>query len=152
VEVWNDAKRPHALRAAVEHAIADLQSDYVDLLLLHWPNAWKPGTREADPEATLSATWDTMASLVADGLVRQLGVANFGLKTIEKDFLDGAVAHKPVCNMVELHPWLAQRKLVGTLLRKVCKLVLSCVYPSCPKQSFCLHQDSEIAAFVAFCW
>ena len=118
LQIWNDAKRPEALKEAAQQAVQDLQCGYLDLLLLHWPNAWKPGTQEDDPDATLDATWAAMEELVASGVARQLGVANFGLAQVEA-LLDTARACKPVCNMAELHPRLSQRKLVGRLLRKV---------------------------------
>lgn len=125
MQVWNDSKRPDALHKAVQQAVEDLQCGHIDLLLLQWPNAWKPGTQEDDADATLDATWAAMEELVARGAARQLGVSNFGLKQVET-LLDTAKACKPVCNMVELHPWLSQRKLVGTLLRKVRALPMIC--------------------------
>lgn len=58
-----------------------------------------------------------MEKLVDDGLVKHLGVSNFSAKQVE-DLLE--YAHiKPVINQVELHPLLAQRKLVGVCARKV---------------------------------
>lgn len=59
-----------------------------------------------------------MEKLVDDGLVKQIGVANFSLKQVE-DLLK-TCRIKPVVNQVELHPMLAQRKLVGCLMRQVC--------------------------------
>lgn len=65
----------------------------------------------------MTETWATMEALVDTGSVKQLGLANFGLVDVEG--LLEAARVKPVCDMVELHPLLSQRKLVGTLLRKV---------------------------------
>ena len=61
-----------------------------------------------------------METLVDDGLVKQIGVSNFSLKMVE-DIMSWCRI-KPVCNQVELHPWHSQRKLVGTLFRKVITL------------------------------
>ena len=58
-----------------------------------------------------------MEKLVDDGLVKHLGVSNFNAKQVE-DVLEYARI-KPVMNQVELHPLLAQRKLVGDCARKV---------------------------------
>lgn len=116
MQIWNDAKAPDALRASVQQSLADLACGHLDLLLLQWPNAWKPGTQEADPAAMLPETWQAMEALQDEGVVRQLGVANFSLPDVEA-LLESARV-KPVANFVELHPLLAQRKLVGTLLRK----------------------------------
>ena len=50
-------------------------------------------------------------------LVRAIGVANFSLVQVEQLLEKSRI--KPVVNQIELHPLLAQRKLVGTCLRKV---------------------------------
>lgn len=115
-KIWNDAKRPDAVRASVTRSLAVLGCGHLDLLLIHWPVAWAPGTRDADTGAGLAETWAAMEALVDEGLVRQLGVANFSLAQVEG--LLEAARLRPVCNFVELHAQLSQRKLVGTLLRK----------------------------------
>lgn len=57
-----------------------------------------------------------MEQLVQEGKAKHIGVSNFSLPQVEK--LLEASRIKPVANQVELHPLLAQRKLVGTCLRK----------------------------------
>lgn len=56
-KVWNDAHRPEAVRASVERSIAALGCGRLDLLLMHWPVAWKPGTEELDEGVSLRDTW-----------------------------------------------------------------------------------------------
>lgn len=60
---------------------------------------------------------EAMEELVREGKVKHLGVANFGLRQVEK-LLDTSTI-KPVVNQIELHPYLSQRKMVGTCRRKV---------------------------------
>lgn len=115
-KVWNDAHRPEAVRRSVERTIAELGCAHLDLCLVHWPVAWLPGTEQTDPEVTLRQTWQAMEALVDDGLARHIGVSNFSLRQIEEVL--GYARIKPVVNQVELHPLLAQRKLVGVCLRK----------------------------------
>eukprot|EP00887_Chlorella_sp_A99_P004505 scaffold34.g4505.t1 len=115
-KVWNDAHRPAAARASVERTLAELGCGHLDLLLLHWPEAWMPGTQEPDTGVTLQETWAALEACVDAGLARYIGVSNFGLTQVE-DLLSWARI-KPVVNQVELHPLLAQRKLVGVCLRK----------------------------------
>jgi len=43
--------------ASAERTIADLGCGHLDLLLVHWPCAWKPGTQEVDTEVTVQQTW-----------------------------------------------------------------------------------------------
>lgn len=64
-----------------------------------------------------------MEQLVNDGLAKHIGVSNFSVKQIE-ELLEYARI-KPVANQVELHPFLAQRKLVGVCARKVMHLLPS---------------------------
>ena len=61
---------------------------------------------------------EAMEKMVDDGLVRHIGVSNFSVKQVE-ELLEHARI-KPVANQIELHPFLAQRKLVGVCARKVC--------------------------------
>ena len=58
-----------------------------------------------------------MEKLVDDGLVKHIGVSNFNAKQVEEVLEYARI--KPVMNQVELHPLLAQRKLVGVCARKV---------------------------------
>jgi diketogulonate reductase-like aldo/keto reductase len=82
------------------------EKGYIDLVMVHFP-----------PSAPqLQATWRVLEGLVEKGLVKYLGVCNFGLKMIE-DMLTW-VTVKPIVNQVELHPLLPQRKMIGVLLRK----------------------------------
>jgi alcohol dehydrogenase (NADP+) len=118
-KVWNDAHRPDALRASCEKSIADLQCQYLDLYLMHWPDAWEPGSgTPGKPDTTVSIqqTWQAMESLVDAGLVKHIGVSNFSLKQVEEVLEHARI--KPVVNQIELHPLLAQRKLVGVCFRK----------------------------------
>eukprot|EP00884_Botryococcus_braunii_P023108 jgi/Botrbrau1/9481/Bobra.0252s0099.1 len=115
-KVWNDAHRPSAVRESCTKSIADLGCGYLDLYLVHWPVAWLPGTEEPDTGVKLQETWQAMEELVRDGLVKAIGVSNFNLSQVE-DLLSWSKI-KPVVNQVELHPLLAQRKLVGSCLRK----------------------------------
>lgn len=58
-----------------------------------------------------------MEGLVKEGKAKHIGVSNFSLAQVEKLLETASI--KPVVNQIELHPLLAQRKLVGTCLRKV---------------------------------
>ena len=88
--------RRHARRDAVGEAVADtlndLQTDYLDLLLIHWPLKYKPGTLFArDGAQDFAETWAAMEALVKDGKVRSIGVSNFDAAQLEA----GVVLHGP---------------------------------------------------------
>jgi 2,5-diketo-D-gluconate reductase B len=108
-DIWLTTKvfpgdfEPDALRAAAADSLRSLGTDYLDLLLLHWP----------DPNVPLQDTLGAMADLRERGLIRELGVSNFPAGLLRE-----ALAHAPVfCDQVEYHPFLAQDRLL-TLARE----------------------------------
>ena len=44
-------------RASAEESVAELRCGHLDLLLMHWPEAWQPGTKEPDTLVTIRQTW-----------------------------------------------------------------------------------------------
>ena len=71
-----------------------------------------------DTETSLQMTWKAMEQLVDDGLVRSIGVCNFSVPLLY-DLMTYARI-KPVCNQVEVHPYLSQKNLI-----KVCHETLN---------------------------
>lgn len=126
-KLWNTHHRPADVRVACENSLASLGVSYLDLYLIHWPEAWDPSyiwTPDSKatpvPDAsgvTIQETWAAMEALVDAGLVRSIGVSNFSLPQVEA-LIAGGCKIKPAINQIELHPFLAQRKLVGVLFRK----------------------------------
>ncbi|WP_135663132.1 aldo/keto reductase [Halorhabdus rudnickae] len=87
--------------ASVEDSLAELDTDYVDLLLIHWPH----------PLADLETVMAGLNEAVERGMARHLGVSNFG-----KDRLDRAreFSNVPVLtDQVLFHPWWPQRELLA---------------------------------------
>ena len=98
-KIWTGDFAPDRLIAAAEDSLRQLQVDYLDLLLLHWPN----------PEIPLAEPIGAMAELQDRGLIRHLGVSNFPSALVEE-----ALQHGPVfANQVELHPYLGQPALLA---------------------------------------
>jgi 2,5-diketo-D-gluconate reductase B len=89
---------PEALKAAAEDSLRSLGTDYLDLLLLHWP----------DESVPLERTLAALVELREAQKIRQLGVSNF-----PAGLLAQALAHAPVfCDQVEYHPFLGQERLL----------------------------------------
>ncbi|HSH23306.1 MAG TPA: aldo/keto reductase [Acidimicrobiales bacterium] len=62
------------VRAGAEASLRRLRRDVIDVFQLHWP----------DPGVAVEETWEAMAGLVDDGLVRWIGVSNFSASLLER--------------------------------------------------------------------
>jgi 2,5-diketo-D-gluconate reductase B len=93
-KIWRADHEPAKLKRAAEDSLRKLRTDYVDLLLLHWPNA------EVPVEQSLQA----MRELQEEEKIRHLGVSNF-----PAGMLSRALDILPLfADQVEYHPFLAQ--------------------------------------------
>lgn len=117
-KLWNNAHGQDNVMPALQKTLADLQLEYLDLYLIHWPIAHKPnaiGAEKADDYIALEDqpiidTWKGMENAVEKGLTKNIGVSNFSIKKLE-DLLTKATI-KPSLNQVELHPYFPQKSLV----------------------------------------
>jgi diketogulonate reductase-like aldo/keto reductase len=97
-----------------------LQTDYLDLYLIHWPFSFEEDERgysklDANGVAILkpipiSETWAAMEELLIQGKVRSIGVSNFTINHLVELLKVAKV--KPSVNQVELHPFLPQHDLL----------------------------------------
>lgn len=118
-KLWNDRHLAADVPGALERTLNDLGLDYLDLYLIHWPLAQRPGvafpTNPDDwlgpDEAPLSGTWSAMEDAVRAGRCRHIGVSNFSIRKI-RALLETATV-RPAANQVESHPWLAQNELLA---------------------------------------
>jgi alcohol dehydrogenase (NADP+) len=117
-KLWNNAHAKERVGPALQKTLADLRLDYLDLYLIHWPVAISPEVVFPSQlehflsldEAPLSETWAGMEACVAQGLTRHIGVSNFSINHLQTISREATI--QPEMNQVELHPFLAQRKLL----------------------------------------
>ncbi|XP_045456738.1 aldo-keto reductase family 1 member B1-like isoform X2 [Melitaea cinxia] len=117
-KLWNTFHRPDLVRGALQETLKNLNLQYLDLYLIHWPQAYKEGGPlfpEDDSGKIIFSdvdyvdTWKAMEPLVGEGLVKSLGISNFNSKQVKR--LLEHVTVKPVVNQVECHPYLSQVRL-----------------------------------------
>jgi len=92
-------------------SIKSLDIGYIDLYLVHWPQAVDKATGQSRPlgsSPTLTETWKEMEKLVGDKC-RAIGVSNFSIKTLEVILKDAKIV--PAANQVESHLYLPQTSL-----------------------------------------
>lgn len=113
-KLWNNAHAPEDVQPTLEKTLSDLNLEYLDLYLIHWPIAYKKHVQyhtsaedfisiEALP---ISDTWEEMEKMVGKGLCRHIGVSNFSIKKLDALFRTAKI--KPEMNQIELHPYLQQ--------------------------------------------
>lgn len=120
-EVWVTTKvteehaRADDFARSVETSLNTLGLDYVDLLLIHWPQQNVP----------LEETLGALAKAKRDGLTHHIGVSNFTVA-----LLDEAVAKCPepiVTNQIEYHAYLRQDKVLAACARH--DVMVTCYAP-----------------------
>ena len=127
-KLWNTNHAAEHVRPACERSLRDLQLDYLDLYLIHFPIAlayvppekrypagWFHDPDAAEPRmkhvrVSIAETWHAMEELAAAGLVKHIGVSNFGISLL-RDLLAHAKI-PPAVLQVEMHPYLAQENLL----------------------------------------
>ena len=113
-KLWNNAHAPEDVRPALEKTLADLQLEYLDLYLIHWPVLIKKGIlyqrsgRDLLPldQIPIEHTWRSLEKVVGEGLCRHLGVSNFSAVKLKSLLSHAGI--RPEVNQIELHPYLQQ--------------------------------------------
>jgi len=99
---------------SVDESLAALKVDFVDLLLVHWPN----------PNIALDETMPALAKAKRQGLARHIGVANFNVVLLEQAI---KLCPEPlVALQAEYHPYLDQSKLLAAARQRGLVFIAYC--------------------------
>lgn len=129
-KVWNDDLRSGSVQAAFEQSLKRLDTDYVDLYLVHWP-----------VKDRYKGAWDVLQDLYANGRVKAIGVSNFMVQHLE-DLLPGADVI-PAVNQIEYHPHLQQPELLDYCRQK--KIQVEAWSPLMRGKIFSIREITELA-------
>jgi alcohol dehydrogenase (NADP+) len=116
-KVWNNMH--NQVGESCRQSLADLQTDYLDLYLVHWPfpnfHPPKCDVSSRNPNAkpyiheNYMNTWRQMEKLVEEGLVKKIGTSNMTIPKLKLLLRDAKI--KPTFNEMELHPHFQQPEL-----------------------------------------
>ena len=99
-KIWPNRIGKGDLRRAADESLERLATDYIDLLLIHWPS----------PTISLAESLEALAEVKAAGKAKYIGISNFPITLMHEAVeMHGAGV---VCNQVEYHPFLDQRRLI----------------------------------------
>ena len=106
-KVWNTCRGYNKTMAAFKQTLADLQLDYLDLYLIHWPASPHQYSNWREINAD---TWRALETLYKDGLVKSIGLSNFYIHHLDPLMKTATV--QPMVDQLEIHPGHAQKENV----------------------------------------
>jgi diketogulonate reductase-like aldo/keto reductase len=98
-KLWNNDIRSGKMKEAFSESLEKLQTDYIDLYLIHWP---VQGFTEA---------WKVLEELYFNKKIKVIGVSNFHQSHLRE--LDQVATVKPMINQIESHPMFNNQELIN---------------------------------------
>ena len=113
-KVWVGNYPTSRFMASVEESLRKLQTDYIDLLLVHWPRGGAPIAEQVEG----------LNRAVSSGKARHVGVSNYSTEMMR--VASAHLEHPLVTNQVEYHPFLDQTALLGQVTSSESSLMAYC--------------------------
>ncbi|KAJ3646217.1 hypothetical protein Zmor_023812 [Zophobas morio] len=118
-KLWCNVRRPDLIAPAILKTLKNLETTYLDMVLIHWPMAFQQG-EELHPKNVETGeylysnvdyidTWKQLETLYRKKLIRAIGVSNFNMEQIQRILNNCAVF--PQVNQMECHPYFHQKQL-----------------------------------------
>jgi len=125
-KLWNSDHDVDIVPKACAHSLGNLQIDYFDLYLIHFPVCWKHTGLDTPSwggselgDTSLIDTWRALEGLVEKGVVRSIGVSNWPMLMMHD--LTTQAKIQPACNQIEVHAYYQRPSLVNYCLsRNIC--------------------------------
>ncbi len=108
-KLWNDDHGYENTLKAFNESLKKLQTDYLDLYLVHWPNKLN------------AETWKAFEYLYQTGKVKAIGVCNFKIGHLEE--LKKTAEIMPMVNQVEMHPQNSKPEMVDYCIKNNIQLI-----------------------------
>ena len=106
-KLWNTNRSYNKAFRGFDKSMRNLDLDYIDLYLIHWPaNKMK----YKNPDEVNATTWEALEELYTEGRVRAIGVSNFLPHYLEE--LKKSAKVLPMVNQIELHVGYMQKEVV----------------------------------------
>lgn len=115
-KLWNNFHAPEQVEPALRKSLSDLQLEYLDLYLIHWPLAFRRAQAQSAAdlisldELPLATTWKAMEDVKEKKLTKHIGVSNFSIPKLQN--LSDHASVQPEVNQVEIHPYFQQQPMV----------------------------------------
>lgn len=114
-KLWNNAHHPDDVEKQLDASLKDLETDYVDMYLMHWPSPFarsdelfpKEGDKTKTGDTDYVDTWHAMEAVYKKGKAKSIGISNFSKAETERLLSKANVP--PAAHQLEMHPYLVQK-------------------------------------------